>query len=154
MKWHEVVVNKNASRDRVKHVMTQHCHIAEWHDGLKCSGKAGMPFRTTSIKDDPMWRTSQINSLLPCWMLIADGLHVSKQQKSEYCHKTVFHILGYRKLAARWIHIRFQLIIDNSLLKCNPSPLPCWTSTKGKVTTFLDESSLWAKPGLTYTNQT
>ena len=31
---------------------------------------------------------------------------------------------------------------------------PCWTGTKGKVTTFLDESSLWTKLGLARTNQT
>ena len=43
--------------------------------------------------------------------------------------------------------------------KCNngtamQSHRPCWTSTKGKVTTFLDESSLWTKPGLDHTNHT
>ncbi|KAJ4450655.1 hypothetical protein ANN_02084 [Periplaneta americana] len=31
--------------------------------------------------------------------------------------------------------------------------VPCWTGTKGKMTTFLDESSLWTKPGLAHTNQ-
>ena len=31
---------------------------------------------------------------------------------------------------------------------------PRWTGTKGKVTTFLEESSLWTKPGLIYMNQT
>ncbi|KAJ4445128.1 hypothetical protein ANN_06929 [Periplaneta americana] len=30
---------------------------------------------------------------------------------------------------------------------------PCWTGTKGKMTTFLDESLLWSKPGLAHTNQ-
>ena len=30
---------------------------------------------------------------------------------------------------------------------------PCWTGTKGKVTTSLDESLLWTKPGLAHTNQ-
>ena len=34
------------------------------------------------------------------------------------------------------------------------SHTPCWTSTKGKVTTFLNELSLWTKPGLAHTNQT
>ena len=43
---------------------------------LKRFGKAGMPFRTTSIQDDTKWRTIQFISLLPCWMLIADGLRV------------------------------------------------------------------------------
>ena len=50
---------------------------AYWHDELKRSGRAGMPFRTTSVQDDPTWRTTQFNSLLPCWMLIADALRVS-----------------------------------------------------------------------------
>ena len=31
---------------------------------------------------------------------------------------------------------------------------PFWTGSKGKVTTFLDESSLSTKPGLAHTNQT
>ena len=31
---------------------------------------------------------------------------------------------------------------------------PCWTDTKGKVMTFLDESTLWMKPGFAHTNQT
>ncbi|KAJ4430148.1 hypothetical protein ANN_22358 [Periplaneta americana] len=30
---------------------------------------------------------------------------------------------------------------------------PCWTSTKEKMTAFLDESLLWTKPGLAHTNQ-
>ncbi|KAJ4450034.1 hypothetical protein ANN_01441 [Periplaneta americana] len=30
---------------------------------------------------------------------------------------------------------------------------PCWTGTKGKMTTFLDESLLWTKPGLAHINQ-
>ncbi|KAJ4441771.1 hypothetical protein ANN_11629 [Periplaneta americana] len=30
---------------------------------------------------------------------------------------------------------------------------PCWTRTKGKMTSFLDESSLWTNPGLAHTNQ-
>ena len=43
----------------------QRCHTAQWHDGLKRSGNAGMPFRTTSIQDNSIWRTTQFNSLLP-----------------------------------------------------------------------------------------
>ena len=70
-------VHKNVFRDCVKLVEMQICHIAQWHRGLKRSGKARMPFRTTSAQDDPTWKTTPFNSLLPCWMLIADGLHVS-----------------------------------------------------------------------------
>ena len=75
----KVVVHKNVFRDCVKYVAMQHCHIAKWHDGLKRSRKAGKLFRTTSVQDDPKSRTKQFNSLLPCWMLIADGLCVSCQ---------------------------------------------------------------------------
>ena len=62
-------------------------YIAQWHDGLKRSGKAGMSFRTTSVQDDPTWRRTQINSLVSCWMLIAERLRVSQQRKSEYVTK-------------------------------------------------------------------
>ena len=71
------------------------------------------------------------------------------------CHKTVLHILhdilGYRKLAARWIPHEIS-----EMQQCHPmqSHRPRWTDTKGKVTTFLDESSLWTKRGLAHTNQT
>ncbi|KAJ4432887.1 hypothetical protein ANN_21526 [Periplaneta americana] len=60
------------------------------------------------VQDNPVWRTTQFNSLLPCWMLIANGLRLHR---------------------------------------------PCWTGTKGKMKTFLNESSLWTKPGLAHTNQ-
>ena len=62
-------------------------HTAQWHNRLKHSGKAGMPFRTTSGQDNPTWRTTQSNSFLPCWMLKANRLHMSKQRKSEYVTK-------------------------------------------------------------------
>ena len=58
---------------------------------------------------DATWRT-QFNSSLPCWLLIADGLRELALLAAEYwvCHRTVLHILqdilGYHKLAARWIH--------------------------------------------------
>ena len=77
LKWYDVVVHKNVITDCVKYVAMQCCHIAQWYDVLKRSGKAGMPFRTTSVQDDPTWRKTQFNSLLPCWMLIADGLRMS-----------------------------------------------------------------------------
>ena len=104
MKWHEVVVHKNIFKDCVKHVAMQRCHIVQWHGELKRSGKAGMQFRTTSVQDDPMWKTTQINSLLPCWTRWA-----ARKLAAEIgvCNKTVLHILydilGYRKHAARWI---------------------------------------------------
>ena len=63
------------------------CSVAISHSGtmgLKRSGNAGMPFRTTSVLDDPTWRTTQFNSLLPLWMLIANGLHM-RQSISQIC---------------------------------------------------------------------
>ena len=41
-------------------------------DRLKRSGKEGIPFRTTAVQNDPTWRTTQFNSLLSCWMQIAE----------------------------------------------------------------------------------
>ena len=51
LKWHEIV-NKNVFRDCLKHVAMQRCHTAQWHDGLKHSGKTGMPFKTTSMENN------------------------------------------------------------------------------------------------------
>ena len=145
MKWHEVIVHKDVSRDCVKHVAMQHYHIAKWHDG-----KAGMPFRTTSIQDDPTWRTTQFNSLLSCWMLIARNSHELAAEVL-VCHRTVLHILGYRKLAAYWIP---HEISDVQKWHHYAVVRPCWSGTKGKVMTCLDESSLWMKHGLAHINQT
>ena len=64
MKWHEVVVHKNIFRDSAKQEAMQHCHIAQWHDGLKRSGKAGMPYRTT--------RSEEQRSSTPCFLLDSD----------------------------------------------------------------------------------
>ena len=88
-------------RDCVKHVAMQRCHIAQCHDGLMRSGKAGVPFKTIPRGDDTFQLlASLLNADCRCtaWELVAD-VGVS--------HKTVLHILYdilcYRKLAARWI---------------------------------------------------
>ena len=59
--------------------------VAISHSGtvVKAFREGRMPFRTTSVQINPTWRTTQLNSLLPCWMVIVDGLYV--------------------KLALRWI---------------------------------------------------
>ena len=71
------------------------------------------------------------------------------------CHKTELHILhdilGYRKPAAHWILYEISEVQRGTAMQ---SHRPCWTGNKGKVTTFLEESSLWTKPGLTHSNQT
>ena len=155
LKWHKFIVHKNVFRDSsITHVAMQCCHITQWHDGLKHSGKAGMPFRTTSIYDNPTWRTTRFNSLLPGWILIADGLHLSYQWKSEYITKlyptfcktvwvtTNLRCVGYPK--------KFLSFNSGTAMQ---SHRPCWTGIKGKVTSFLGESSLWTKPGLAHMNQ-
>ena len=43
-----------------------HRTVARWVKTFREGGKAAMPFRTTSIQDDPMMRITQIDSLLPC----------------------------------------------------------------------------------------
>ena len=97
--YYEVVVTKNFFRDCVKYVAMRLCHIALWHDGLKGSEKTGMPFRTTSIQDDPHVENNTIQLLAS--LLNDDHAGVG------VCHKTVLHILhdilGYCKLALHWI---------------------------------------------------
>ena len=70
------------------------------------------------------------------------------------CHKIVLHILhdilAHRKRAPRWIPMKFPWC-NNGTVK--QSYRHCWTGTKGKVTTFLDKSSLWTKCGFAHTNQ-
>ena len=51
--------------DCMKHMAMQRCHIAQWQDRLKLSGKAEITFRTTSLLDDPTWRTTQLASWFP-----------------------------------------------------------------------------------------
>ena len=71
----------------MKHVAMHLCHITQWHDRSKRSEKAGMPFRTTSVQDEPTWRTTQFNSLLSCSMLVAYELNMRYQRKSKYVTK-------------------------------------------------------------------
>jgi len=42
-----------------------------------CSLKRGIPFRTSVVQDDAMLKTTQLNSLVLCWMSNVDGLHGS-----------------------------------------------------------------------------
>ena len=59
-----------------------------------------------------------------------------------------------------WVTAKLQSIgYPMKFLRCNngtaiQSHRLCWTDTKGKMTTFLDKSSLWMKPGLAHMNQT
>ena len=90
-------------------------------------------------------------------LLDADRRWTERELATEVgvCHKTVLHILHgflvYRKLATRWISMEFPRCNNGTTMQSQRS---CWTGTKEKVMTFLDESSLWTKPGLPHTNQT
>ena len=105
------------------------CHIAEWHDELEGYAKAGMPFRKTSVQEDPTWTTNV--------QLLASLLDADRRWTSELaaevgvCHRTELHvvhdILGYRKLRRCNIGTDMQ------------AHRPCWTGTKGNATIFLDE---------------
>ena len=87
----------------------------------------------------------------------ADRLWTAREvaAKVEVCGKTVFHILhdilGYHKLAAHWYPMIFPRCKNGIAVQ---SQGPCWTDTKRNVETFVEESSLWTKPGLAHTNQT
>ena len=98
LNWHEVVVHKNVFRDCVKHVAMQRCHITQWHNGLKRSGKVEMPFRTTSVQNDPTWKTTQFNHFHPCWMLIVDGLRVISSGSRSMSQNCVPHSALYSGL--------------------------------------------------------
>ena len=82
LKWHDVVVHKNVFRDYVKYMTMQRCHIAQWHDGLKRSGNAEMPFRATSYRTTHV-ENNAVQLLASCLLLFADGLCVSYQRKWE-----------------------------------------------------------------------
>ena len=97
--------------------------VARGHSTQECfqglcetCGEAALPYRTVTrqikvfregrdaIKENlraggTPWRTIPFDSLFLCWLLIADELAA----KVGLCHKTVLSILGYHKLAERWI---------------------------------------------------
>ena len=127
----------------------QRFHIAQWHDGLKRSGKAGITFRWPHMEKN----TAQLLASL----LDTDRRWTAREFAAEVgvCHKTVLHILhdilGYRKFAARWIsHEIFEVqqwhryAVAHALLD----------RYKREYDDFLNESSLCTKPGLALKNQT
>ena len=128
----------------------QHCHIAQWHDGLMRFGKTGMPFRTTSVQDDPTWRTTQTPCFpVACWSLMdCAWVNSGSRSMSQNCAPHSARHSGLPQtcsaLDTPW---NFQSVTKAPL--CSH-----WTGTKGKMATFLGESSLWTKPGLAHMNQT
>ena len=121
--------------------------------GLKHFGKAGMLLRTSLHTERPYMENNTVQLL--AFLLDADRQWTVHELAVEVwvCHKTVLHILhdilGYCKLSAWWIP-KFPRCNNGTTMQ---SHCPRWTSTKGKLMTFLDEASLLTKPGLTHTNQ-
>ena len=112
----------------------------------------------TVVAGMPLCRTTphvEQHSSTPCFLLIANRLHVSKQEKSDYVTKlcSTFYMTF-------WVTANLQRIgYPMKILRCNngttmQSHRPCWNGTKGNVMNFLDKSSLWTKPELARINQT
>ena len=84
----------------------QHCHIAQWYDGLKHSGMAGIHLGQPPYRATP--RGEQHSSTL-CFPVDADHRWTAYELAVEVrvCHRTVLHILhdilGFCRLAAHWI---------------------------------------------------
>ena len=97
-----------------------------------------MPFRITSIQNDPTWRTTQFNFLLSCSMLITDGLHMIQQQKSKYVTKlcSTFYTTFWVTATLQCIGypMKFPMCNNGTTMQLHR---PHWADTKGKVTTFL-----------------
>ncbi|KAJ4445762.1 hypothetical protein ANN_12447 [Periplaneta americana] len=71
-----------------------------------------MPFRITSIQDDPAWRTTQFNSLLPCWMLIADGLRTVNADY--YCRFMQHHLRPALRRKRRHLVVQNPIILHDN----------------------------------------
>ena len=70
-----------------------------------------------------------------------------RELKMDHTQRKLSALCGTRSTQVQWAGIGTHTMTMHS-------GRPCCTDTRGKVTTFLDESSLWTKPGLGYTNQT
>ena len=117
----------------MKHVVMQCCHIAQWHDRLKRSGKAGMLVRTTPHGEQ---HSSTLCFPVGCWSPM-DCTWVSNESWSRLCHKMCstfcttlwvtenLKCVGYPMKFPEWNY--------GSTVQ---SQRPCWTCTKGKVTIF------------------
>ena len=151
MKWHDVVVHKNVFRDCVTYMAMQRCDIAQWHDGLKRPGRQGchseqLPYRTTSHGEQHIptpcfpvgcW------SPMDCTWVSSGSLIMSQNCASNSAR--------HSRLPQTFRELDTPRYNNGTAKK---SHRLCWSGTKGKVTTFLDESSLWSKPGVAHTNQT
>ena len=127
----------------------------QWHDGLKRLGKTGMPFRTTSVQDEPTRRTTEFNSLRPYWIdarspMDCTWVSSGSRSMSQNCvphsaHSGLPQICSaldtpeisevqqwHRYVVAQALLDRYQRVGED----------------------FLDETSLWTKPGLAQMNQT
>ena len=98
---------------------------------------------------DSIWRTTQLNSLLPCW--------TTRELAAEFgvCHKTVLHILHdilrYRKLPARWIPHEISEVQQWHRYAVAQVLLDLYQSEDDD---FLGRIVVMTKPWLVHTNQT
>ena len=155
----------------------------ECFQGLcEACGNPALPYRTVAlwvktfregrdaVQDN--LHIGQPHSSTPCFLLDADGL--CNQCRSgvtwigcpmEIVRKVLRFILHWFEYVTKlcstfWITANLQHVgYPMKFPRCNngttmQSNRPCWTGSKGKVTTFLEESLLWTKPGLTHMNQT
>ena len=142
LKWHDCIVHKNVFRYCVKHVAMQRCHSAKWYNGLKRSGKAGIICRAGQPPQRTIPRGEQ-HSSSPCSLLdvIADGLRVSQQRKSGYVTKLCSTFCTTFWVTANLQRVGYPMKFPRyNIGTAMQSHRPCWTGTKGKVNTFLDES--------------
>ena len=92
---------------RIKIEVTRGCSTQECFQGLHeacADGSVAISHSSTWVKelredrdavqDYPMWRTTEFNALLTCWMLIKDGLYVSLQRKPEYVTKLCYRVVN------------------------------------------------------------
>ena len=90
----------------VKHVAMQRWHIAQWHNGLKCTGKAGMPVRTTSLQDDPTWRTNNSTPCFPSGYCIKRYVQVScTEDVACNCCSTTIQLRERIKMNKKWNNV-------------------------------------------------
>ncbi|KAJ4426052.1 hypothetical protein ANN_27679 [Periplaneta americana] len=127
--------NEENSDDRVSSQATSSENLSTCQNYDNMIANKNKPNTCRGNSDDPAWRTTQFNSLLPCWMLITDGLRT-------FWATAKIQGVGYP--------MKYPRFNNGTTMQ---SHRPCWTGAKGKMTTLLDESSLWTKPGLAHTNQ-
>ena len=137
------------------HVAMKRCHIAQWRDGIKRSGKTGIPFRTTSVQDDPTWSSTPYFPI-GCWYpMNCAWVSSGSRSRSQNC---VPHSARHSELQKNCSAFDTPRNFRGETM----TPLCSHTGIvrpvrKGKWrlhSTVLEVSSLWTKPGFAHINQT